>query len=188
MIKGVQMKALLIACCVFALSSIGIVGDTNFIQTLTAQITKDIKGERPHRLVNPTYTLLAFVSLEDERPLYVEEALLLIKDETRWILAHVVRTPRHADGRPGSKWYHHHAFDAPWTGDRVFKEKPTKEEVSKFLKETRWQWHSDPDWFDVVGRAVNDEAWIKLLDMPPPVSNADTKDIKQPKEVLDSNT
>lgn len=179
----------LIVCLYLALLSFRTIrADTNVIQTLTTQITKDIRGERPHRLVNPTYTALAFVSLEDDRPWYAEGALLLIKDDTRWILAHVVRTPRYADGRPGSKWHHQFAFDAPWTGDRVFKEKPTKNEVLQFLKDTQWQWHSDPDWFNVVGRTVNDEAWIKLLDMPPPVSNGDKNGIRPPQAVRRSNT
>lgn len=167
------MRKFILCLSVALLSFRGVCDDTNFIQNLLAQITTDIAGERPHRLQNPTYTLLAFVSLEDSRPWFAEDALLLIKDDTRWILAHVVRNPRYPDGRPASKWHHHHVFDAPWSGDRVFKQKPTKEDVTKFLADNRWQWHSEPGSFQVTKRMVNDEAWIRLLDMPPPVNQND---------------
>ena len=111
--------------------------------------------------------LLAFISREDQRPWYVDDALLLLEfPKGRWTLVHCVRNPRYPKGHPLAgrvdKWGHHDVCDAPWAGNQHFNHRPTRVEIESFLKKTDWPTRDDKFW-RITRQIVNEAAWPKKL-------------------------
>jgi len=109
--------------------------------------------------------LLAFVSREDKRPWYVEDALLLLElPKGEWVLVHAVRNPRYPPElkRKPSRWMAHEVMDAPYVGDRAFTHRPTRNEMGQFLKDNEWQPESDKYW-QVVQSEVDEVVWQRIL-------------------------
>ena len=116
-----------------------------------------------------TATLLVFVSREDSRPWYVDDALLVWQlPKGQWMLVHAVRNPKFPEGHRGgsTKWLLHDVMDAPHVGDRRFDHRPTRKEVDRFLKDNRWQFESDTHW-RIVRRVVDEEGWQSILGYKP---------------------
>ena len=119
-------------------------------------------------------TLLTWISREDSRPWFVDDALLLLEmSRVRWVLVHAVRNPRFPPGHRGgsTEWGLHHVMDAPPAGDLVLDHRPTLRELNRFLKDTAWPLPSDPSW-RVIRRSVSASAWKETLGYPPPDSVA----------------
>ena len=115
--------------------------------------------------------LLAFISREDRRPWYVDDALLVLQlPKGEWLLVHTARNPRYPKGHQGgaSTWHVYQVMDAAFVGDRHFDHRPTRAELDKFLKDNDWQFESDKSW-RVVGRAVDEETWQKVLGYKSPL-------------------
>ena len=114
-------------------------------------------------------TLLEFVSREDSRPWYVDDALLLLElRDGRWVLVHAVRNPK-----PPSKaqarsmdWLLHHVMDAPHVGDRFFDHRPGRVDLERFLKDNDWPFGSTQGW-RVVGRLRDPDVWQRTLGFKP---------------------
>ncbi|MBL9175571.1 MAG: hypothetical protein JNL10_18665 [Verrucomicrobiales bacterium] len=115
-------------------------------------------------------TLLTWMSREDDRPWFVDDALLLLEmPRGRWVLVHAVRNPRFPPGHRGgsTEWGLHHVMDAPPAGDRRFDHLPTSGEMHRFLRDTAWPAPSDVSW-RVLRRTVDTAAWKAALGYPPP--------------------
>ena len=120
-----------------------------------------------------TASLLAVVAREDDRPWYVDDALLVLQlPNHEWMLVHAVRNPKFPPGAPArrrvgsTKWHRYHVMDAPHVGDRRFNHPPTRKEVDRFLSDNEWQFESDKFW-RVVRRFVDEEAWQRVLGYKP---------------------
>lgn len=115
-------------------------------------------------------TLLTWISREDSRPWFVDDALLLLEmPRGRWVLVHAVRNPWFPPGHRGgsTEWGLHHVTDAPPSGDLTLDHRPTLREMNRFLKDTAWPSPSDPSW-RTRQRTVNESAWTTMLGYPPP--------------------
>lgn len=112
--------------------------------------------------------LLAFISREDDRPWYVDDALLLVEFKSgKWAIAHAVRNPRFpktSKQRGPGRWRFHDVCDAPWAGDQMYDHRPTRAEVQRFLKVTDWPAGDDKFW-RVTKAYVDEDArkagWIE---------------------------
>src|ERR1041384_7874061 len=63
--------------------------------------------------------LLAFISREDKRPWYVDNALLLLElPKGEWMLVHAVRNPKYPAKlkRSPGRWHVHEVTDSPFVG------------------------------------------------------------------------
>ena len=87
-----------------------------------------------------TPRLVAWRIKEDDRPLYVESAIVEVHAGSRWGLAHIFRHPRDATPRG---WEMAVVYDAPQTPMRSFEARPTEAEVDQFLTDTWWTGHPD---------------------------------------------
>jgi len=146
--------------------------ETNVV-TATS-ILKDLDPHDGYRAQSAT--LLAFVAREDDRPWYVDDALLVLQlPKGKWVLVHAVRNPKYPKGYQGgsssTKWSLYDVMDAPHVGDRRFDHRPTRKEVNQFLKDNRWQFESDK-YSRVVRRVVDDAAWQKVLGYQPIINSS----------------
>lgn len=114
--------------------------------------------------------LLAFISREDDRPWYVDDALLLVEFKSgKWVVAHAARNPRFpkTSKRQGaSGWFFHNVCDAPWAGDQIYDHRPTRADVQRFLKVTDWPAADDKFWRitrEYVDDAARKAGWINPL-------------------------
>lgn len=114
-------------------------------------------------------TLLEFVSREDSRPWYVDDALLLFElPYGRWVLVHAVRNPKppsKAKAR-STEWLLYHVMDAPHVGDRFFDHRPSRVDMERFLKDNDWPFGSTQGW-RVVGRVRDADVWQRALGFKP---------------------
>jgi hypothetical protein len=110
--------------------------------------------------------LLAFKSEIDERPLFVESALIAVKLKPgNWWLAHVYRHPR--DSHVGAlRWNLSAVRDAPFTPEMEFRHQPSKYEVETFLRDTWWEF-SPSDHFRLLRARVFSDTWEKVLGYRP---------------------
>lgn len=161
-----MMQRIGIVLVVFALAvwsgSAAIPADTN--EVTSASILKDLGYGKVQ-----TATLLTFISREDNRPWYVDDALLVLQlPKGEWMLVHAVRNPKFPKGHRGgsTRWHLHDVMDAPHVGDRRFDHRPARQEVDQFLKDNSWQFESDKFW-RVARRLVDEEAWQKTLGYKP---------------------
>jgi len=88
---------------------------------------------------------LALQSEIDSRPLYVERALLVFEcDDGGWWLVTAARTPRECIAWR-QRWGVAAALDA-WYGAERFSKRPTKEDVTTFLRVTDWRAEPESGW------------------------------------------
>jgi hypothetical protein len=84
--------------------------------------------------------VLAFLAEIDDRPLYVESALVVLELRNhKWRMVHVFRHSKQEQ----EHWQIMFVFDAYCAGSRDFDRPPTKAETEKFIRDS-W-WHSRPD-------------------------------------------
>lgn len=115
--------------------------------------------------------LLAFTSREDDRPWYVDDALLLLEEKQgSWVLVHAVRNPRFPPGHRGgstlTRWGRYYVTDSPPVAERHFSRRPQPAEVEAFLKDNVWQAVTDRSW-RVVRCDVDPALWQRVLGYPP---------------------
>lgn len=118
--------------------------------------------------------VLAFVSREDSRPWYVDDALLVLKmSRGGWMLVHAVRNPRFPPGHRGgsNRWLVHHVHNAPFVGDRRFEKRPDRGEVDRFLKDNQWKIRPDRQW-RVTRSEVDEAVWQQVLGYSSPFASA----------------
>jgi hypothetical protein len=108
--------------------------DPDALRSVAWSIANDLRFKnvkRPH--------VLAFQALRDNRPSYLENAILATEmSEAKWSLAHAFRAS--ATGT----WQISHVYDVPHTGLAVFDHMPTEKEVDTFLKDTWWEFNLKP--------------------------------------------
>lgn len=71
----------------------------------------------------------------DERPLYIESAIVIGMYNNKWALIHVFKHPK---AKKKAKWHISIIFDALHTRFETYKRLPTKKELEKFEKDTWW--------------------------------------------------
>jgi hypothetical protein len=110
--------------------------------------------------------LLAFMAQADNRPLYAESALLAIElTNEKWRLVHVYRHPKeHVEHF--RHWKVAAMTDVPYTGSRDLERRPTKAEVEKFIRDTRWVFGPSNS-FRLVRGVVYSEEWQRALGHEP---------------------
>jgi hypothetical protein len=108
--------------------------------------------------------LLAYCSERDDRPLFLEYALIAVERANgRWELDHVYRHPRDS---PNPKWHLSVVFDAPVTPSRTYDHRPTAAEVDAFIHDS-W-FHFAPDvGFTLIKGEVYANTWERALDYRP---------------------
>lgn len=110
--------------------------------------------------------LLAFKVIEDDRPLYVEQALIAEQlDDGKWRLSSVYRHPRENGGSPIS-WHLSVVFDADQSPTQVFDHRPSEAQVDAFLKHAWWTFQADHD-FRLLKGQVFEATWEKALGYKP---------------------
>jgi len=124
-----------------------------------------IVRELEYRDVRTPY-LLAFKAQVDDRPLYVESALLAMELTNKtWRFVHVYRHPKER-----VEHFHHWKVaavtDVPYTGSQDFDRRPTKTEVEKFIRDTWWEFRASRD-FRLVRGEVYSDTWKKALGYDP---------------------
>ncbi len=114
------------------------------------------------------YHLLAWTIIEDNRPLYVESALVWIRgkrgEEPFWMLAHVYRHPREESHAVG--WSLSRVYDAPQIATKTFYYPPTDLEIDAFLKDTGWSFDANSG-FRLLDRGLCTQAWKAVTGRPP---------------------
>jgi hypothetical protein len=118
--------------------------------------------------------LLAFISREDKRPWYVDDALLLLElPKGNWMLVHAVRNPKYPAKlkRPAGRWHVHQVMDAPFVGDRCFNHRPTREEMREFIADNRLQFETDKFWI-ALNRVIDEKVWQTVLGYNSPVAGS----------------
>jgi hypothetical protein len=122
--------------------------------------------------------LLAFSAQVDDRPLYVENALLAIElTNGGWQLFNVFRHPKETNLIP--HWYVFSVTDVPVVGARYYGRKPTREEVETFLKDAWWSFRAT-EGFRLVRGEVYSEVWKNVLGYEPICCQDGPKVCRQP--------
>jgi len=122
---------------------------------------RSIAQDLGYRDLDEAY-LLAFVSEIDDRPLFVELALVAVKMKMgTWRLAHVGRNPRETY-KEARRWRLRYIYDAHLSPSRDFGQRPSKDEVERFLHDSRWKFSAFPEFRIVRGR-VFCETWERAL-------------------------
>lgn len=110
--------------------------------------------------------LLAFKAQEDNRPLYVESALLATElTNNHWRLTHAFRHPK----KPAShsrQWSVSLVMDSYHIGSRDFETRPTGTDVEDFLRDTWWEFEARGS-FRLISGEVYGEAWEDALGYKP---------------------
>ena len=116
-----------------------------------AEIVRDLSSNEATRA-----HVLAFMAEIDDRPLYVESALVAFElPGGGWRLAHVFR---HPDEELWKNWGLSCVLDAPFVASADFEHTPTKKQAEQFIRDT-W-WHSRPDTdFRLLRRDFFRERW-----------------------------
>lgn len=168
------MRRILAGMVLVCLLSVSIGSAAAAAETNAVTATSVLKDLDPHNNYRmQTATLLAFVASEDDRPWYVDDALLVLQlPKDKLVLVHAVRNPKYPPGHKGGStaWGLHHVMDAPHVGDRYFDQRPTRQEVDQFLKDNQWKSESDKSW-RVVSRVVNEQDWLRVLGYKPRVQD-----------------
>jgi len=112
-----------------------------------------------------TPILLAFLAEVDNRPLYVEDALLAMElTNHNWRLANVYRHPKErADFR---HWMVATVTDTPYTGKQDYDHRPTEADVEKFLKDTWWEFRASRNFRLLRGEVYSDN-WKRAFGYQP---------------------
>jgi hypothetical protein len=111
-------------------------------------------------------SLLAFGAQVDDRPLYVESALIAVTTtDGTWRLAYAYRHPK--DTYPGADvWTLSTITDVHQSPSRDYRRRPSKEEVECFLRDSWWKFRPSKGFRLVRGRVFS-ETWKKVLGYRP---------------------
>jgi hypothetical protein len=118
--------------------------------------------------------ILAWKIEEDDRPLRIESAIILIRHipagssaglALGWpfILAHVYRHPQ-----DDNRWHVAMVTDVAYTGMTQFVEQPTAAQLATFLEDTWWTFGARDQDYRLLGAGVCGEAWRALFGVEPP--------------------
>ena len=122
------------------------------------------EAQSPNKQV--TAKILAWGVKVDERPLYVESALLWVRVQQpggrdQWMLAKVFRHPRSG---PGATWQLAIVFDAPQNPLVSYNHPPTNKDVARFIEES-W-WNDGMAGFQELGAGVSRNGWEIAIGEP----------------------
>ena len=137
--------------------------DTNEVTAVS--ILQDIRDEIHNYNNVQASALLLMVSTEDDRPVYIDHALLVLQfPKGKWMLVHALRAPKPSPVIPrwSPKWQPLIVMDSARRFNRPFDHPPTRQEVKQFLQDNEFPLESDQS-DRVVERVVDDEAWQKTL-------------------------
>ena len=106
--------------------------------------------------------LLAFKSEIDERPLFIESAIIAVRLKLGdWRLAHVYRHPK--DLNAGATcWHLSVVYDAPVNPEREFRHRPSKGEAEQFLRDAWWEFTAS-EHFHLLRARIFSDTWEKTL-------------------------
>ncbi|MEO8796971.1 MAG: hypothetical protein ABI551_03725 [Polyangiaceae bacterium] len=108
--------------------------------------------------------VLAWRQRVDERPLYVDDALVwqkrTVSGKPMWTLAHVYRHPKDENRFRLSV-----VFDAPVSPEENYDHAPNGKDVEAFLKHASWSW--DPETFKMTAGSVCTATWTHLIGEAP---------------------
>ena len=109
--------------------------------------------------------VLAWYAMVDDRPLYVNEALLCLRlTRGRWALAQLAQNPipdPHVAPQKrdaGTRWNYHVIFDMAWQPGAVYSQRPTVAEVDDFLQ--RWR---EQRGFRITTEGVRKKTWQRMF-------------------------
>ena len=97
----------------------------------------------------------------DDRPLYIDEALVWQHGKVGWTLAQVYRHPKEENEFRLSV-----VCDAPFQPIKSYDHAPNAKDVKDFLKNTTWS--HGLDGFKRDAGKVCDENWSRVIGAPPP--------------------
>jgi hypothetical protein len=120
-----------------------------------------------YRDIDQVY-LLAFSSKVDDRPLFVEEALIAVKSKSgKWGLAYAYRQPKESEVG-ANHWHLSGVADAHQYPSRDFDHRPSKDEVERFLDDSWWRFRAlATGEFRVIRGMVFTETWEKVFGYRP---------------------
>ena len=138
----------------------------SFGQGSTNEVTgRSIAQDLKYRDVKESY-VLALLSAVDDRPLYVDDALIVVQlADGRWRLAHVGRNPRD-ENQYLRRWRLFTVEDSPIVPSRDFPEKPTALQVGEFIHDSFFQF-KPREGFRLITGEVFYETWEKALGYVP---------------------
>jgi hypothetical protein len=112
--------------------------------------------------------LLAFEVEVDDRPLYVEAALIAVKlDGDIWRLSCVHRHPKEKR-KDSNAWRLSVIYDVDQSPSEDYNHRPTEAEVDAFLKHAWWKFAADADGgFRLLQGKVFAETWENVLGYKP---------------------
>lgn len=113
--------------------------------------------------------ILVWEVKEDDRPLYVEQAILWLRwgaeGAGRWMLVNAYRHPK--DLQPLPHWAMAEVFDAPGYAElREFDHPPDNAEVYQFLEDTWWTFEQERGW-TLLHAAVCADVWSDVIGEAP---------------------
>ncbi len=107
--------------------------------------------------------ILAWRQKSDDRPLYVDEALVWQHGEAGWTLAQVYRHPKEDNA-----FHLSIVCDAPYQPEKSYDHAPKVKDVKDFLKNTTWADGLVGFKLD-AGKACTDN-WSRVIGAPPPAN------------------
>jgi hypothetical protein len=109
--------------------------------------------------------VLIWQTIEDDRPLRLDEAIVWTENGGAWTLAHIYRHPLEED----RKWQVSMVFDAEnYSPSRAYGKPPTHAELDKFLQDTWWKFDGRAeDGFKILGSGVCADAYQAAFGEPP---------------------
>lgn len=81
--------------------------------------------------------ILKWKKESDDRPLYVESAIILADLDGQYALAHIYRHPREENSRP--KWRLSIVYDVPQIALELFNSRPSRKDLNRFEKGSWWK-------------------------------------------------
>ncbi len=156
------MRHLTLSLILFSLSHLAACAEQSDSNAVAAQsIARDLN----YKHIKKAY-LLAIVGTIDGRPVHVDNALLAIKLSSKdWLLVYASRNPQRQDGSD-EKWHLHDIRDSDVVGYCGYKHVPTKEEISKFIQDSRFK-YLPLKGFRIQRGQVFPDAWKEAFDMEP---------------------
>ncbi|MGD0262338.1 MAG: hypothetical protein ABSD29_21450 [Verrucomicrobiota bacterium] len=110
--------------------------------------------------------LLAFSSMVDKRPLYIDYCLIAIElPKKHWCLVHAYRHPKDSTD-VGRLWDVMRVLDTPIRGSKNYDHKPSKSEVEQFIRESIWRFQPLDGYMLITGQ-VYSATWEGALGYKP---------------------
>ena len=94
--------------------------------------------------------------VEDDRPLYVEKAIIAVRGESQWHLASIFRHPKDTSD---PTWDFSYVDDAPQTPLRNYQEPPTENEIQQFYETSWWNYSPPRTGFRTLGEGECKPWW-----------------------------